>query len=84
MPGYMDRGGRCGDAGRRMKGVAMLILSRRESEEIVIRAASGEQVTIMVVDIRGDNVRIGVDAPQSVSVHRREVQDAIDRKEPRR
>lgn len=53
----------------------MLILSRKQGESIVI----GDCVTITVVELRGDKVRIGIDAPKSVSVHRREVYDEIQR-----
>jgi carbon storage regulator len=52
----------------------MLILSRKKSEEIVI----GDNIRITVVEIRGDKVRLGIDAPKDVSVHRKEVKDAID------
>lgn len=51
----------------------MLILSRKCNEQIVI----GENVVITVVAIRGGNVRLGIDAPASVSVHREEVHRAI-------
>lgn len=51
----------------------MLVLSRKKSERIRI----GDEVTICVVEIRGDKVRIGVDAPPDVSVHREEVFQAI-------
>jgi len=47
----------------------MLVLSRKKNESIVI----GEDVMIYVVEILGDKVRIGVEAPKEVSVHRREV-----------
>lgn len=53
----------------------MLVLSRKRDERIVI----GPDIVITVVDIRGDKVRIGIEAPQSVSVHRQEVFDAIQR-----
>lgn len=53
----------------------MLILSRKKNESIVI----GETVEVVIVEIRGDKVRLGIDAPKEVTVHRREVQDAIDR-----
>ena len=53
----------------------MLVLSRRKHEQIVIN----DDVTIMVVEIRGDKVRLGVEAPKEVPVHRREVYDAIKR-----
>lgn len=57
----------------------MLVLSRHRSEVIRI----GDDISITVVDIRGDKVRIGVDAPSDVPVHRQEVYDQIqrDRKE---
>ncbi len=51
----------------------MLVLSRMRNEEIVIN----DDIFITVVDIRGDKVRIGVDAPRNVSVHRMEVYRAI-------
>jgi carbon storage regulator len=51
----------------------MLILSRKTNEKIVI----GEDIVISVVEIRGDQVRIGIDAPRQVKVHRQEVFDAI-------
>ncbi len=47
----------------------MLVLSRRANQAIVI----GPDIVIRVLDIRGDQVRIGVDAPRSVAVHREEV-----------
>lgn len=52
----------------------MLVLSRKRDEQIVI---GDEIVTITVVDIRGDKVRLGIDAPKDLDVHRREVYDAI-------
>jgi carbon storage regulator len=51
----------------------MLILSRKINEKIMI----GEEISISIIDIRGDQVRIGVDAPKTVKVFRREVFDAI-------
>lgn len=51
----------------------MLILSRKEDESIRI----GEEITIRVVDIRGDKVRIGIEAPEHVPVHREEVFEAL-------
>ncbi len=55
----------------------MLVLSRKKNESIVIN----DDITIVVVEIRGDKVRLGVDAPKEVPVHRREVFDAIRRNE---
>lgn len=53
----------------------MLVLSRHRNEAIII----GDNVRIVVVDVRGDKVRIGIDAPEEVAVHRQEVFDAIKR-----
>jgi carbon storage regulator len=53
----------------------MLVLSRQRDESIII----GDNVVITIVDVRGDKVRLGIEAPREVSVHRREVYDAIQR-----
>lgn len=47
----------------------MLVLSRRVGESIVI----GNEVTVTVLEVRGDQIRVGIDAPRSVQVHREEV-----------
>jgi len=51
----------------------MLVLSRKKDEVIVV----GDDIEITLVDIRGDQVKIGVSAPRSVSIHRKEIYDAI-------
>lgn len=51
----------------------MLVLSRRRGESIVIN----EQIRVEVIEIRGDRVRLGVEAPREMSVHRTEVLAAI-------
>ncbi|HUT11156.1 MAG TPA: carbon storage regulator CsrA [Thermoguttaceae bacterium] len=51
----------------------MLVLSRQRDESIII----GDHIVVTVVDIRGDKVRLGIDAPQEIPVHRREVYEAI-------
>jgi carbon storage regulator len=53
----------------------MLVLSRHRDESIMI----GDDVVITVVDIRGDKVRLGIEAPTSIPVHRQEVYEAIKR-----
>ena len=53
----------------------MLVLSRQKDETIII----GDDIEITVVDIRGDKVRLGVNAPKEISVHRKEVYEAIRR-----
>jgi carbon storage regulator len=53
----------------------MLVLSRQRDESIII----GDNIVVTVVDIRGDKVRLGIQAPPEVSVHRREVYEAIQR-----
>ena len=51
----------------------MLILSRKINEKIMI----GDDISISIIEVRGDQVRIGVDAPKNVKVYRQEVYDAI-------
>jgi carbon storage regulator len=53
----------------------MLVLSRQKDESIMI----GDDVKVTIVDVRGDKVRLGIEAPKSIPVHRREVYDAIQR-----
>ena len=51
----------------------MLVLTRRINESIVIN----DDVSVLVVEVRGDRVRLGIEAPKNVSVHRKEVYDVI-------
>ncbi len=51
----------------------MLVLSRKKDESIIIN----DHIRVTVVEIRGDKVRLGIDAPKDVTVHRREVYEAI-------
>ena len=53
----------------------MLVLSRKKDEKFVI----GDTIKLMVIEIRGDKVRLGIEAPRDVSVHREEVYDAIQK-----
>ena len=55
----------------------MLVLSRKKDESIIIN----DNIVVTVVEIRGDKVRLGFDAPKEVPIHRREVYDAIKRSE---
>jgi len=55
----------------------MLVLSRKKNESIVIN----NDITVTVVEIRGDKVRLGIVAPKEVPVHRQEVFDAIHGKD---
>jgi len=57
--------------------MGMLVLSRQRDQVIDI----GNDIHISVVDIRGDKVRLGIDAPKEVTVHRREVTEAIKREQ---
>ena len=52
----------------------MLVLSRRVGESVVV----GDDVTITVLEVRGDVVRIGIDAPRSVAVHRAELLEQLE------
>jgi carbon storage regulator len=56
----------------------MLVLSRKKNESIVIN----NDITVTVVEIRGDKVRLGIVAPKEVPVHRQEVFEAIHGKQP--
>jgi carbon storage regulator len=57
----------------------MLVLSRQRDESIFI----GDSIRITVVDIRGDKVRLGIEAPTEIPVHRQEVYEAIQRENQR-
>jgi carbon storage regulator len=57
----------------------MLVLSRKKDEKIVI----GDSISIMVIEIRGDKVRLGIDAPRDVTVHRQEVYETIQKEKAR-
>jgi carbon storage regulator len=53
----------------------MLVLSRKKDESIIIN----DHIRVTIVEIRGDKVRLGIDAPKDVTVHRREVYEAIQK-----
>lgn len=53
----------------------MLVLSRQKDESIII----GDNVEIVIVDVRGEKVRLGITAPKDITVHRKEVYEAIQR-----
>jgi len=53
----------------------MLVLSRQKDESIMI----GEKVEITIVDVRGDKVRLGINAPRDIPVHRKEIYLAIQK-----
>lgn len=55
----------------------MLVLNRKRDQEVMI----GSEIRITIVDVRGDKVRIGIDAPTDIPVHRKEVYDAIMREQ---
>ena len=55
----------------------MSVLSRRKGERIII----AENIVITVVEIRGDKIRLGLEAPADVPIHRQEVYDAIKRQQ---
>lgn len=57
----------------------MLVLSRQRDESIII----GDDIVVTIVDIRGDKVRLGINAPNEVPVHRREIHEAIQRENKR-
>ena len=57
----------------------MILISRMKDESIIL----GDDVILTVIEIKGDKVRLGVEHPKGVTVHRREVYEAICRVEPR-
>jgi len=56
----------------------MLVLSRQKDQSIVIKDGD-DAIEITIVDIRGDKVRLGINAPREISVHRKEVYEAIQK-----
>jgi carbon storage regulator len=56
----------------------MLVLSRKKNESIIIN----DNIVVTVIEIRGDKVRLGIEAPKDVTVHRREVYEAIHGQSP--
>lgn len=56
----------------------MLVITRRKDESVVI----DNDITITVFELSGNRVRLGIEAPQHISIHRGEVQDRIDRENP--
>jgi len=57
----------------------MLVLSRKKDESIIIN----DNIVVTIVDIGGGKVRLGIEAPKEVTVHRREIYDAIKQSEKR-
>jgi carbon storage regulator len=57
----------------------MLVLSRQRDESIMI----GDNIVVTIVDIRGDKVRLGINAPSEIPVHRQEIYEAIQRENRR-
>lgn len=59
------------------KGDYMLVLSRQVGESVII----GDNVTVTVVGVKGSNVRIGINAPKDVSIHREEIYTRIQKEQ---
>jgi carbon storage regulator len=75
IPQPRPQGAAPSDGPLTQEGATMLVLSRQRDETIMI----GDDIEVTVVDIRGDKVRLGINAPKEISVHRKEVYDAIRR-----
>jgi carbon storage regulator len=54
----------------------MLVLTRKVGEAIMI----GDEVTVMILGVRGNVIRVGIDAPKKIAVHRQEIQDRMRKK----
>ena len=57
----------------------MLVLTREKHEVIIIGNDTGLKIKVEIVDVRGDKVRLGITAPKSIFVHRKEIYDAIQK-----
>lgn len=62
----------------------MLVLTRKKNEEILLFPGTPHEIRVMIVDIRGDNVRLGFKMPKDVVAHRAEVWEDIQRNGQRR
>ncbi len=58
----------------------MLVLSRKKDESIMI----GDEIEITIVDVRGDKVRLGITAPRSIDVHRKEIYEIIQKEKAKK
>ena len=65
------------DSNNLRKELVMLVLARKTGEAVIVTVGK-EKIRVMVSDIRGDNVRIGFDAPRHITIHREEIQGEID------
>lgn len=57
------------DGNKSKEGLSLLVLTRKIDESIII----GDNIRVTIVDVRGEQVKLGIDAPRSISVHREEV-----------
>jgi len=55
----------------------MLVLTRRVGESILIKLPTGEQITVTVLEVKGNQIRIGTDAPDDISIVREELLDRL-------
>jgi carbon storage regulator len=62
----------------------MLVFTRKIDESFIITTPDGTRLTVTILDIRGDKVRLGIAAPEDYSIHREEVQNRIDNGEKER
>ena len=60
-----------------LKGISMLIISRNVNEIVVVEFEDGTTMALAIVEVRGGKVRLGLDAPEGVKIHRKEVWDVI-------
>ena len=56
----------------------MLVLARELSQRIMITSPNGDRITLTIVEVRGNKVRIGIDGPKDWTFHREEIQKQVD------
>lgn len=58
----------------------MIVITRQKDESIMI----GDKVEISIIDVRGDKVRLGISCPRSISIHRKEIWEAMQREKKKK
>jgi carbon storage regulator CsrA len=70
-----------GQTAKKPRSSAMLILTRRVGESLKIDLGDDQVITVTVLSVKGNQVRVGIDAPKTVPVHREEIYNRVKAKE---